>query len=393
MAEITEAKLKTLTRDAVKTAKPLWLWDNGFGVRATPRGKVSFYLQATEKDGTRRRAALPAATLRTALEARDIARGRLAKREKPLQGLIQGRALSAANTFRALWCDYVSDETHGLARHRTAADIDRRIQLHVMPHIGATDIKAIAPDDLRPIFRSLEKSKRAQTARCAQAHLGAFFKWCGDEGKLDASPLATVRKTKASAHRDRVLSDYELRLIWHACEKLGYPFGSGIRLLMLTGARREEVFGMSWSELDLLAPQWNLPAARSKNKLAHIVPLNEAMLDVIAALPQRKVDGYIFTTTGKTPVSGVGKAMTRLNKLTGIYRDRHDPSYWTPHDLRRTLVTGMAKLGVAPHIKHACVNHASARPEMGVVYDHYAYLDERRAAFDLWAKHLFQSVL
>ena len=183
-----------------------------------------------------------------------------------------------------------------------------------------------------------------------------------------------------------MLDDRELAAIWKAAGALGFPFDSIHRLLILTGQRREEVAGLSWSELDRGTALWTLPAARAKNNEAHLVPLAGrvvALLDGLANGSEWPTKGLVFSTTGKTPPSGFSKAKARLDgKLEGV-------GAWRVHDLRRTVATGLQRLGVRLEVTEAVLNHRSgSRAGIVGVYQRHDWATEKREALALWSAHL-----
>jgi integrase len=178
------------------------------------------------------------------------------------------------------------------------------------------------------------------------------------------------------------LTDDELKAVWRSCEELGWPFGSLVRFLILTGQRRGEVAGMRWSELDLAGKAWMLPKERTKNNRAHAVPLSRQAVEILEKAP-RFVGEFVFTLDGETPATGFGQAKTRLDAaLTGA-------PHWTLHDLRRTVATSMARLGVAIPTVEKVLNHKSGsfRGIVGV-YQRHDYASEMRAALELWGAHV-----
>ena len=208
----------------------------------------------------------------------------------------------------------------------------------------------------------------------ANRSLGAIrplFRWAVERDIIKASPCEGVRPPAPPKERDRVLSDEELRLVWQAAGKLGYPFGDVTRLLILLGQRRDEVAGMTWTELDLEASLWTLPPGRVKNAKGHVVPLSCMAREILVALPRIESEaGFLFTQTGKTHVVGFGKAKERLDRL--ITDDGKSLPPWVLHDLRRTMATGCAGLGVAPQVVEAVLNHRSGTIRgVAAVYNRY----------------------
>jgi len=226
-----------------------------------------------------------------------------------------------------------------------------------------------------------------------------LFAWAMQRGVITASPAAGVKPPLAEQSRDRILTDDETRWLWLACDKAGYPFGSMAKLLLLTGQRRNEVAGMTWAELDLDKALWRIPAGRTKNDEAHEVPLSDAALAVIASLPRIKSDkGYLFTTNGETHVSGYSRAKAVIeHAMLEIARGERGQDIeiprWTFHDLRRTAVSGMARLGISLPAIEKVVNHSSGS-FAGIVgvYQRHSFADEKRNALQGWAKFVLSLV-
>lgn len=194
------------------------------------------------------------------------------------------------------------------------------------------------------------------------------------------------------AARERVLADDELRAIWRALEDDHY--GAIIKLLMLTGQRADEIANLAWSETGEDA--FTLPAARTKNRRQHQVPLSNAALAILAAQPRRlnaagTPRDFVFGTAERG-FSGWSKCKERLDQRIAATRGAPLP-HWTPHDLRRTCATRMADLGVLPHVIEAVLNHVSGH-KSGVagIYNRALYEPEKRQALVLWADHL-QSIV
>jgi Phage integrase family. len=234
-------------------------------------------------------------------------------------------------------------------------------------------------------------------ARC----LSKLFAWLVQHRRITANPCLGVYCPPAPAARDRVLSDSEIRWFWRACDQISEPFGQLLRLLLLTGGRREEVARMTRAELSEDGTVWNLPKERAKNRRAHVVPLPPLARYIIAGVKVvESKPGYIFSTTGTTPVSGFSKIKRKLDDemLAAARREKEqahrDPSEviitkWRFHDLRRTAATGMAEIGISPHIVEAALNHVSgAKAAVAGTYNRAAYAAEKKAALERWASHV-----
>ena len=181
--------------------------------------------------------------------------------------------------------------------------------------------------------------------------------------------------------------DAEIRAFWKGCDELGWPFGPLFRLLLLTAQRRDEVATMEWAEIDLEKRLWSLPREKAKNDQGHDVHLSAQAVDILTALPRIGVkDGLIFTTNGRTAVSGFSRAKERLDALMATAAG-HDIEPWILHDLRRTATTGMARLKFAPHVVDRVLNHTSGTIRgVASIYNRFDYLDERRAALEAWGR-------
>jgi len=217
------------------------------------------------------------------------------------------------------------------------------------------------------------------------AALRKMCAWSVDRGIIAASPCTGIKAPTAERSRDRVLSDDELRGLWTACDAIGWPFRDLVRLLLLTGQRRDEVGKMRWSELDLDGKTWTLPRERAKNGVAHVVPLSAPALAIITALPRIGASDFVFTVTGRTAVSGFSNAKDRIDALLATSHGQPVPA-WVFHDLRRTAATGMARLGTALPAVERVLNHVSGTFGGIVgVYQKHGFADEKRHALTAWA--------
>lgn len=250
------------------------------------------------------------------------------------------------------------------------------------------------------------------------AQLRKMCNWAIARGIIERNPCQGLSAPSPEMKRDRVLSDDEVRLVWRAANASGWPFGPIVKLLLLTGARRDEVAGMRWSELDLDGKVWALPVARTKNKREHQVPLSDSAVSIIKSLPrtERRIEGadgrislrqvdLLFSTTGETNVSGFTRAKQKLdasiqNLLRKDAEQRGaDPKeieplpHWTLHDLRRTVATGLQRLGVQLEVTEAVLNHVSgSRAGIVGIYQRHSFADEKRAALTAWAEHVMEIV-
>jgi integrase len=241
-------------------------------------------------------------------------------------------------------------------------------------------LNAVSKPVIAAHLRTIAKNSGPVSANNARGTLSSFFAWAIGEGLCETNPVigTNVNETKP---RDRVLSDTELAAIWNAAPDNDY--GRIVKLLLLTGQRRDEIGALRWSEIkDVDKPEKALialPGSRTKNGLPHDVPLaGEAMAVLQSITPHRDL---VFGI-GQDGYAGWSKGKTILDAACGV-------KGWTLHDLRRTAATGMADLGVLPHVIEAVLNHVSGH-KAGVagIYNRSTYDKEKRAALDLWAGHI-----
>lgn len=249
-------------------------------------------------------------------------------------------------------------------------------------------INEIKRSDVVRVLDKLVAEGTPTRANRALAAIKKLMNWCIDRGTVETSPVAHLKMPTKEVARERVLNSDELRLCWHMAEAEGFPFAPCVQLLMLTGQRRGEVSGMRWSELDHENAIWTIPAKRAKNGSTHIVPLSPLAIQIIRSVPRYLNSDFVFTTTGRTPISGFGRLKDRLDAAFGP-----DAEDWRIHDLRRTVATNMAMLRIQPQVIEAVLNHKSGIVSgVAAIYNRHAYQDEKREALELWAERLLSVV-
>jgi integrase len=253
--------------------------------------------------------------------------------------------------------------------------------------IDAHDVWSVIDEARRLGMPGLERRNDNPADSRARAMLSALsttFGWFAQHRNVEKNPCIGVHRPDAPKARDRVLTNAEIVAFWRACDKaVGEPFGQLLKLLLLTGSRLNEVAGMTRAELSEDGATWSLPGKRTKNGRPHVVPLPPLARDILATVKQiAGTAALVFTTTGKTPVSGWSKTKRRLDEAMKI-------PPWRLHDLRRTAATGMAELGIPPHIVEAALNHVSgAKAGVAGTYNRAAYAPEKKAALERWASHI-----
>lgn len=217
-------------------------------------------------------------------------------------------------------------------------------------------------------------------ANRALAAIKKLMNWCLDRGVIEANVLSGLQPPTKEIARDRVLSDDELRACWEGADEEGFPFGTCTKLMILTGQRRSEVAGMRWSEVDLDKAIWTIPARRAKNATLHVVPLAPLVVELLHATPRFLQSDLVFTTNGRTAISGFGRAKRRLDSQL-------QSEDWRFHDLRRTVATNMAMSGISPHVIEAVLNHKTGIVSgVAAIYNRHSYLEEKRHALTIWAR-------
>jgi integrase len=295
----------------------------------------------------------------------------------------------AGKTFRAVVDDYLGVRARDL---RPASLKVTQLYLtggYFQP-LHSRPVSELAHPDVAFCLRAIEHNHGAFTATASRRALSAFFGWAAAEGLLGRTPINPVIGTRAvppPPARERVLTAPETSAIWHACRDDDY--GRIVQLLMLTGARPSEVGGMCWSELNLDAGTWDLPAARSKNHRAHCLRLPVPALAILRQV-QVKSRGrdQLFGARASVGFSGWDNAKIALDRRLG---DQVGP--WQLRDIRRSVATGMADLGIAPHIIEAVLNHYSGhRAGVAGVYNRARYDQEVTTALIRWSAHVMALV-
>jgi integrase len=269
-----------------------------------------------------------------------------------------------------------------------AGETERLFKVEINPKLGGKPLDAVKRSDVHDLLDGIVDRGSPILANRTLAVLRRYFNWSIERGIIAASPCDKIKAPAPEQSRDRVLSDDEIRNAWRAFERVGWPFGKIAQLLLLTGARRDEIGSGRWSEIDLEAKTWTIAKERSKNGLAHEIPLSDAAIDILESLPRigEKKDAFIFTTTGATAVSGFSRAKEAID---AAMRSEASVEHWTLHDLRRTAASGMAGIGIAPHVVEAVLGHKSGTIKgVSAVYNRYSYSTEKREALDRWSGKL-----
>jgi integrase len=271
---------------------------------------------------------------------------------------------------------------HAKERQRASTHKETRrvFEREILPAWRGRRLSEISKADVRGLIDRIVKRGAPVSANRCLASLKAFFNWAISVDVITgASPAATIRPPAPEKARERTLTDDELGAVLAASQRLG-AYGQGIKMLALCGQRRSEVFNMDWSELDLTAKVWNLPRERAKNGRSHQIPLSEQALDVLRSLCPA-LDEL------KGPVFAPASFSRMKDELDALLPAGMEP--WVLHDLRRSAASGMAGLGVQPHVIEAVLNHRSGVIRgVAAVYNRCRYEPEKREALSAWAAHV-----
>lgn len=364
-----------------------------------PTGKKSWQVRY-RTSGTHRRMTLGPYPVLSLAEARQRARDALAAAAEGRDPAEEARAAKAQkpeddrDKVRTLFKTYAKRH---LAKLKSGDLVKRELDRFMVTTWGDRNIQDIAKRDVIDLLDGIADSGRVVTANRIRAYVNKFFSWCVERDVIAQSPAMGVKPAAKEASRDRVLSDDELRWFWAACDAEGFPWGPLGKFLLLTGQRLNEAAQMT--DQEVRGALWHLSADRTKNSRAHDVPLSEAAGGVLKAIDRIKGSaGYIFTTTGRSPVSGFFKARATLAEAMEqiAAKERGEPvdiPRWTFHDLRRTAATGMARLGIPVRVTEAVLNHVSGTGGgIVAVYQRHDFADEKRQALDAWARYVMQLV-
>ncbi|HKD42246.1 MAG TPA: integrase arm-type DNA-binding domain-containing protein [Myxococcaceae bacterium] len=383
-------KLTKSTIDALPTSKSdVVYWDAaypGFGVKVTPTGrKVFIVLYRTGGAGSKLRKYTIGPYGRVTLHQARVAA------HKVFAARLEGRdpAAEKREAKRRVVADRVEDllETfiaQRLSQNRSGGEIARLLRREVGKTWGGRSIHEISKRDVVEVITAIAQRGAPVAANKALKATKTFLRWCVGRAVLDQSPAEGVPLPSKEVARDRVLDDDELAQVVLAARKIGGPYGGIVELLALTGQRREEVAPLQWAELDLARRVWTLPKSRTKNAKAHVVHLSEQSMAVLARADQP--GPFVFSLLGIKHFQEFSRAKRQLDQLSGV-------TGWRLHDLRRTCVSGMARLGIAPHVADKILNHQSGTISgVAAFYQRYEFLAERRAALNLWGAHVAELI-
>src|SRR5262245_18030590 len=270
-----------------------------------------------------------------------------------------------------------------IAGNRTEGEYRRIFKKDVLPGWGHLQIHEITRRHVLDLLDGIVDRGKPTMALRTYMRLHRLFAWAVKRGIVDTNPVATVEKPAGEVRRDRVLDDKELVAVWRAAEQLGYPVGHAVRLLILTGARRDEIAKLRWAEIE--DGTIHLKGERTKKGQAHDIPLSAPARELLEEMP-RIGDDYVPTFNGKTAINNWDGLKRQLDKISGV-------TGWRLHDLRRSVATGLQKLGVALQVTEAVLGHLSgSRAGVVGIYQRHNYASEKRSALEAWGEHVMALV-
>jgi integrase len=407
---LTDRTLGALRNNPPATGRRIDYMDTivpGFGVRVNDAGKLTYILNIRypgDLHPTRRTLGQPGektftdARVFTLADARDEARRwrglvNVGKDPKDEQEKVKREAeQKRSNTFTAVAEDFIADMK---PTERRRAEVAQAIRRELIPAWGKRPIVEITPLDVVAVVKAMKQKGHLHQARNLLGRTRRVFRWAIAQHAygLERSPCAEIRPTDIIGDRQprqRILTDAEIRAVWKASGTLGYPYGPLFQMLMLTGQRRSEIAKASRAEIDKKNTALVIPAERMKSNAAHILPLGDQALSVLAGLPKFEAGDYLFSTTfGRKPVDGFSKAKVDLDKaVTAELGEKPKP--FTIHDFRRTVRTHLSALPISQHVAERIIAHTQS--ELSKTYDLYSFLEEKRHGLALWESRLREIV-
>ena len=368
------------------SSKDTIYWDSGqsgFGLKVTPRGrKVFFVLYRVAGAGSRVRKYTIGPFGQVTLHQARIAAQRV------FAARLEGRDLAAekqaarrhhvADRIGGLIEAYVSEH---LSKNRSGPEVASLLRREVAASWAARSLHDVKKREIVELVMQVMARGTPVAANKLLKVIKSFFSWCVGRAILEVSPAHGLRAPAKELARDRVLSDKELVQVVQAARHIGYPYGDIVELLALTGQRRWEIAALKRDEIDLAEKLLKFSGTRTKNGKTHIVHLSSASLCVLDRT--RTIgDEFVFSSKGDRPFQNFSPSKRLLDQLSGV-------TNWRLHDLRRTCVSGMARLGVPPHVADKVLNHQSGTISgVAAVYQRHEFLAERQEALERWGSHV-----
>jgi integrase len=362
----------------------------GFGIRKFASGRATYFVKY--QVGTRQRRLTLGVVVRGDLKAMRLRASEILFKARAGVDIIAEkektkREAAQVVTLGELVPLYLKRRV-GELREKSYIEAERYLTKTWRPLHGLP-IKDVTRQVIVKLIDEMEHKVAADRARAA---LSAFFSWAIESSYAEQSPMLHIKARAGSTAREQVLSEAELVEVWRACGD-GDDFGTIVRLLILTGQRRDEIGGLEWREIGVEKREISLPGRRTKNGRPHLVPLAAAALGLLGRVEPREGRQHVFGD-GSEGFSGFAYSKINLDQRIAARRGGTPLPAWQLRDLRRSFATHVAELGfAAPHVVEATLNHISgSKAGVAGVYNKAAYLAERREALDKWAAYIVGQV-
>jgi len=381
MRPLTDIGIQKLKPRAVRYEVPD-AGARGLRVIVQPSGRRSYAVRYYNAAGRARKLTLPAgitlaaARKLTADALFEVAQGKDPATVKQERRSDRARVDDTVERLAHQFLEQYAKRQTRIGTYRATAGIFRRV---ILPAWGRRSVHDIARRDVIDLVEAVAVDRPVMANR-AHAALSRFFRWLSVRDVIAASPCTGVPRPTRETPRDRVLTEGEIRRLWAACEALDAPARACIRLLILTGQRRGEIAALRWSEVGDGA--LTFPAARMKGKQDHAAPLSAQAAAIVESMPR---DGnYVF---GRSLLGDFARIKRALDAGMG------DAPHWTVHDIRRSVASHMAKIGVAvPVIEKILAHRGGSFRGVAGIYQRHSFLPEMTVAMQRWADHVEQLV-
>jgi len=377
---LTQANIETLKRPNAGSIDVFDMAYPGLSLRVTHTGVKTFVLHY-RKDGKSQRSAIgrwPQVTLQDAHDAWREHRDGIEAGEAPKPIALK---TGSEGMFEAVVQEWIAKDQEEKCNDKTLRSLRGAVKHDLLPVWEGKAVRNITYEDVMALLDGIIERGAAAKARKVQSNLGRFFKWCCARRIITANPMEGMERVGSNTKRDRILTNAELREVYRAASRIG-PDGKAVMLLVLTGARREEIGGLKWAEVDFQTNSLKLSADRTKNGDRDCKPLSTVAVDLLKAI-ERTDSPYVFGERGVREGSWKG-IKEKVDKLSGV-------EDWVIHDLRRCVSTGLNEMGVAPHVVEAILGHRVSG--VAAHYNYAAYQDMKREALQQWAKHVMTLVM
>ncbi len=296
------------------------------------------------------------------------------------------RRVAETDTVEAVVADWLKRDQEKNRDHRK---VKQMFEKEIVPRWQGRPITEITRRDAIDVIDGIVDRGAEGRARRVHAYMHRMFRWAVGRGIIEINPMADLPKPGKENPRDRVLTDLELFEVWRAAGEVGYPYGPAIQLLILTGARQAEIGRLTWQEVDEVSATIQLTGERTKTGNPRLIPLTPTAMEIIGGLPRLINSVFVFTSTGKSPINSWGNVKKKIDRA--IIDASESPSdskgieNWRFHDLRRTVATGLQRLGCRLEVIEAVLGHVSgSRAGIVGVYQRHSFDEEKHATLSAW---------